>query len=57
MELNKDNIDQWLKDLDVKAVEYFGYNFSECLTKEQWLEHSEGNTVDDEIWENIKACR
>ena len=56
MELNKDNIDEWLKELDIKAVEFFGPKFSECLTKEEWLENSAGNTVDDEIWENINAC-
>jgi ABC-type Zn uptake system ZnuABC Zn-binding protein ZnuA len=65
MELNKqnikqwlkklENIKQWLKKLDKEAEEYFGENFSKTLSEEEWIEDCEGETTKYCIEQNLIA--
>lgn len=57
MQLTKDNIKEWLAELNVKAEPHFGKNFADCITEKEWLEQYEGETVEDCIQEEIYASQ
>jgi hypothetical protein len=52
MELTKENYNDWIKELDIKAEIYFGKDFSKTLSKNEWMD-LEGHTVDEVIQEKL----
>lgn len=56
MKLNKNNLKDWLKKLDIESNRVFGYDLSHTLTDKQWIEECEDMTPEDFIYEEINSC-
>lgn len=56
MKLNKNNIKEWLKKLDVESNKIFGHDLSFTLCENQWLTEYEGMTPEEVVDEEVNSC-
>jgi len=55
LELTKENINNWKKQLDVEMEKHHVTEFSKCNSDEYWIEEYEGCVVDEAVNDELEC--